>query len=334
MLSAVILHATLVILGLCGLYFGAELLIRGAVNIASRLGIPALIIGLTIIALGTSAPEIVVSLISAVQGNPTVAVSNVIGSNILNIALVAALLAVVSPMIINRSVITHYLPVMLFSYLVLILLTYTVFTSGFITLTRTHGFILLILLISYIAFAYRRRKHQPVSIDSPPLSVSVVTVDAPAKFWTVNILLLVAGSFLLGFGSDWLVRGAVWLAEEVFLVSQRVIGITVVAFATSLPELITSLVSYVKKEMDISIGNIIGSNIFNTFGVLGVTASFVPISFYESGIIIDYLIMVIIGLCLFIPLLFTPRFTRLHGILLLIGLFVYMWLLVSDKVGV
>ena len=283
-----------IITGAILLYFGAVGLVRGSASLATRVGISPLIAGLTIVAFGTSAPELSVSLSSALRGHADIALGNVIGSNIFNIAVILGITALIHPLQIHLSVIRRDIAVMILS---------SAIAFGFILyagFSRFAGVGLLLGLILYLVSAIRSGKNvsnnsDETSINTPPLL---------SKSWWIDSLILMAGLGILIIGSRLFVDGATSLAKSLG-VSDAVIGLTVVAAGTSLPELATSIVAALRRQSDIAIGNIVGSNIFNILCILGVTASVTPIDASEIGIR-DGFVMLFLSILL-LPFALTNR---------------------------
>lgn len=251
----------MLIAGLVLLLIGGEVLVRGAVRMAQRFQIPTMIIGLTIVSFGTSAPELLVSLKAATQGVPDIAIGNVIGSNIANLALVLGLTAIILPIPVARKTLTLDWPVMMGATLL-----FWAFMANHM-IGRIEGLILFGSLLAYIGYLIRQaritRKRSAADSTEAPREIA-------GAIWQ-DLLMVAGGCIGLVFGADLLVDGATETARD-WGVSERVIGVTVVAFGTSVPELATSLVAAIKKELDISVGNLIGSNIFNILSIIGITA--------------------------------------------------------------
>jgi len=308
------------------LYFGAEWLVKGSSSLAQDLGVKRIVIGLTVVAFGTSAPELVISLVSAVQGKSMIAVGNVIGSNICNIALVLGLAAVFHPITSNRSVVRRDIPIMLGISLYLLALTF----NG--RLGRIEGGTLVGGLILYVYFNYaisvrESKERSGVEIESPETDLEPVRQkNVRAK----QLLLIVVGIGGVVAGAQIVVDCAVKMMT-ILGVNEKFIGLTIVAFGTSLPELATSVIAAIKKEMDISIGNLIGSNVFNIMGVLGVSSLITPIvihgGFVESGLLIDYLVMMLSSLFPWVMMRKDCTLTLKEGVTLLLfytGYIVYL----------
>jgi cation:H+ antiporter len=307
-----IFHIILCLIGFILLYFGAEWLVKGSSSLARSLGVTPIVIGLTVVAFGTSAPELVVSLISSLKGKSMIAVGNVIGSNICNIALVLGLSAVFHPIKSDPTVVRRDIPIMLAISLYLLLLT---FNS---TLGRIEGATLFMGIILYTFMNYYLAKKETsgaAEIESELEEIGFVG-SRPKQ-----LLLITAGIAGVVGGAQVVVNSAV-VIMTILGVSEKFIGLTIVAFGTSLPELATSVVAAIRGEMDISIGNLVGSNVFNIMSVLGAASLVRPIpipgGFFESGLWLDYMVMMFTS---FLPwLMMRKTFTvkRGDGLILLL----------------
>jgi len=303
------------IAGFVLLYFGGDWLVNGGVALARRFRISSLVIGMTIVAFGTSAPELLVSMMSSIKGSAGIAMGNVIGSNIANIGLILGLTAMLCPIPTqNRKVSANGLVMILASVLVLVFSL----NNG---LSRAEGLILFagIILFTVISIRLGRTSNEEFepAADGQGKQMSVLAA----------LLLIVLSCAMLAFGADFMVDGATSVAKALG-VSDKVIGLTVVALGTSLPELAASVAAALKKEMDISIGNIIGSNIFNLMCVLGVSASIRPIPFDYMQYRMDFIIMMAFsaGLIILIkPWKSQGRLGRLSGIIMFAAYAVYAW---------
>ena len=276
------------VLGIAILVYSGDYLVKGSVAIANHFKISALVIGLTVVAFGTSAPELIVSLEAAITGHPEIALGNVIGSNIANIALVLALTVIILPMPVAAQTIRRSWPIMFVSGLVL----YGAMLNGLIN--RIEGAVMFLLLVIFVISSIKSSKRFPIK-------VSVPKPDNKYKIWVYMVIVLFA-SLGLAIGSRFLVIGASGIAGSMGI-SERLISITIVAFGTSIPELTASVIAAFKKETDISVGNIVGSNIFNVFAVIGITSSIQPISMNFSEFRIDLNFMVAIYLLLLLYIL-------------------------------
>ena len=316
---------TLILFCLVGfglLYFGAEWLVKGSSSLARSLGVTPIVIGLTVVAFGTSAPELVVSLISSIQAKSMIAVGNVVGSNICNIALVLGLSAVFNPIKSDPSVVRRDIPIMLAISVYLLLLTLNS------TLGRFEGATLFAGIMIYTFFNYYLAKKETAGLADIESGLAEIGFVASRP---KQILLIAAGIAGVVGGAQIVVDNAVKIMT-ILGVSEKFIGLTIVAFGTSLPELATSVVAAMRGEMDISIGNLVGSNVFNIMSVLGVASMVRPIpipgGFFESGLWIDYLVMMFTS---FLPwLMMRKDFTvnRQNGIVLLASYVGYLTYLI------
>ncbi|MBS3935069.1 MAG: calcium/sodium antiporter [Sulfuritalea sp.] len=260
-------HVLMFLLGLAALVAGAELLVRGAGRLALSLGITPLVVGLTVVAFGTSAPEMAVSIDAVMVGNDDIAVGNVVGSNIANILVILGISALITPLLVHEQIIRQEIPIMIGVSLLLIVMA----MDG--NLGMIEGIVLFALLVVYTAFLViqsrraNRATQEEFSHEFPTAQAS--RWDA---HWSVQGLLIVAGLGLLVLGADWLVDASVATAR-IFGISDLVIGLTIVAVGTSMPEIATSLVAAIRGERDIAVGNVVGSNIFNILGCLGLSAA-------------------------------------------------------------
>ncbi|MCZ7602472.1 MAG: calcium/sodium antiporter [Melioribacteraceae bacterium] len=253
--------------GLLIMLLGAEGLVRGASALALRIGISPLVVGLTVVAFGTSSPELVVSIGSAIEGNSDIAIGNVIGSNISNIALILGITALINPIKVNVQLIKREIPIMIGVTIVFLLFFYD------LSLSRFEGFLLFIGIIVYTVISYKLSKKEKKETE---LEFEKEIPRAKGNLFK-SILMVVFGLIFLAIGSKLFVDGAIEVAL-MLNISQVIIGLTIVAVGTSLPELITSVVASIKKEGDIAIGNVVGSNIFNLLSILGLTAIIYPIT--------------------------------------------------------
>lgn len=302
-----ILDWLLLIGGLIGLFIGGDALVRGAVGIARQLAMPPLLIGLTVVGFGTSMPELLVSVDAALSGVPDIAIGNIVGSNIGNILLIIGLSAIVWPMARVGGTITRDAAVMMAAALILI----PVFWLG--EIGRISGAALFAGLIVYLIWAYRHSRNTPPEGDE----------GATAPVWQ-SLLWLVFGLAALVLGARALVSGATSIARD-FGLSEAFIGLTIVAIGTSLPELATSLIAAFRRQSAIAIGNIVGSNIFNVLGILGITAVITPIPVAERFLRFDLPVLIGVTAVLAALLLLRPAIGRLHGLVLLVGYVAYVW---------
>jgi cation:H+ antiporter len=322
-----IIQALLFVLGLVGLYFGAEWLVRGAARLARAIGISALVIGLTIVALGTSAPELIVSVLASARGQGDLAVGNVVGSNISNIALILGLGALIYPIRVEMRLLRRELPVMIIAALALWILA----IDGSIGRVEATG--MLIAFTAYLWIVLRLAKTEPLGTETLYEEFEDDAVRSDANDTRLrDIVLIVGGLVVLSGGAHLLVESAVFFARR-FGVSELVIGLTVVAVGTSLPELATSLLAAVRKEADIAVGNIIGSNVFNTLLILPAAALVNPLQVAPSLLGFELPVMLFMS-GLLLPLVWTGlRLGRREGALLLVGYVIFTVVLVLRGTG-
>ena len=302
-----------IVLGLLLLILGGNWLLKAAVSLSMRLKISKIIVGLTVVSFATSAPEMIVSIQAALSGFPDIAIGNVVGSNIGNIGLVLGTILLINAVQVDNSFYATDWPVKMFASTLLF-----VFLVLDGVLSRIEGFIFIVVLITFLIFLIRKNKTTQINIeDNKEEVMSIVKIGC----------FLAIGGFALWLGSELLVKGSVNLAESLG-VSKRIIAITVVSIGTSVPELASSIIASIKKENDISVGNIIGSNIFNILSVLGVTAIIKPIEHVDVRII-QQDIYWMLGFAFFLlPMVILPKRGNLsfkEGVLLLVsyGIFLY-----------
>ncbi|MFA5784919.1 MAG: calcium/sodium antiporter [Phycisphaerae bacterium] len=315
-LSAIIF----LIIGLLVLWKAADFLVSGAVSLANRLGISPLVIGLTIVAMGTSAPEVAASIAATIRGAGDIAIGNVFGSNIANLALVGGLCAMIRPISVRLETLKKEIPVMVGVALLLFPVLYN------LTVSRDEGIILLVLFAAMIAAMVWQTKKQikqkpDIEAELREEIQTVKTVKAQA-LW-VSIVIIIVGLAGLAFGADITLRGAVVIGERAGL-SQAVIGMTIVAVGTSLPELATSLVAVLKRQDDISIGNLVGSNIFNTLLVVGSAGVVRPLHINARLIGADYWIMVAVSIVFMVMSILGKKISRRDGVILFCGYIAYI----------
>lgn len=301
----------LFVVGLILLIVGAELLVRGASRLAASIGISPLIIGLTVVAFGTSSPEMVVSVQSSLGGNPNLALGNVVGSNIFNVLFILGFSAIITPLIVSQQLIRLDVPIMVG----ISALTWLFALNG--AIERWEGVLLFLLIIAYTAFSvYISRRESKAVQDEYAEAFGVP--DTKRSNLLLNLVFVAAGLGTLVLGSRWLVESAIIFAE-VLGISDLIIGLTIVAAGTSLPEVATSIMASIKGERDIAIGNVVGSNIFNLMAVLGLSATVSPVgvSVAPNALAFDIPVMTAIAVaCL--PIFFTGnRLSRWEGLLFL-----------------
>tara|TARA_B100000809_G_C15041164_1_gene495566 strand:- start:33 stop:968 length:936 start_codon:yes stop_codon:yes gene_type:complete len=303
--------------GLIVLIIAGEALVRGAVGIAVKFNIPTLVIGMTIVSFGTSAPELLVSLKAALNNHPELAIGNVIGSNIANIALVLGITTMLLPIVVKRSTARIDWPIMMGT---------TILFYIFILDQKIVWYEGVILTLGLVAFNYYMFWSAKKNKDIEALDEE--TEEMKKSSMLVNILYITGGAIGLAFGASWLLDGAVVIASN-FGVSEHVIGVTIVAFGTSVPELITSVVAAFKKHTDISVGNLIGSNIFNILGVVGITAMVKEIPVSMQVITNDIYWVLGISLLVFPLMIIGYKINRLRGFVLFAAYCIYIYFVVS-----
>ena len=298
--------------GLIILILGADLLVRGASRLAAAFGVSPLVIGLTIIAIGTASPEIAVSLQAAANGQGDLTLGNVLGSNIFNILFILGITSIVAPIVIAKQLIRKDAPIMLG----ISLLTFALALDG--NLGVTDGMILLFFLIIYIFFALKQSGNESKTVQKEYEQEYAQKEPLTTRNLISYILFILIGLTLLVLGSNWLVESAVDIAKALG-VSELVIGLTIVAIGTSLPEVATSVIAALKGESDIAVGNAVGSNIFNLLGVLGIGALVSPdgISVAARVLLFDLPAMVFVALVTLPIFYIDSRISRLEGGLLL-----------------
>ena len=293
------LGVVLVLAGLLLLYYGAEYLVTGSSRLALSFGVRPLVVGLTVVAFATSMPELLVSLFAAVQGSSAMAAGNIIGSNIANIGLILGVAALITPVVVARSTLVREVPIMVVASLGL----YVVAFDGI--LSFLDGLLLFICLLIFLVYCVITARGPTVPVAG---EVERAIREASAGRGK-NVTLVIIGMAGLGVGAELMVRGAVMVAT-LLGVSEMVIGLSIVAIGTSLPELAASMMSAWKGEMDISVGNVIGSNIFNILFVLGVCPMFNPIAIEARALQLDFPIM--LAFCALLIALLTMMLPRLQ----------------------
>lgn len=300
-----------IVVGLVLLVVGAELLVRGSVALARRLEVSPLLIGLTLVGFGTSTPELVASVTAALRGSPGIAVGNVVGSNICNVLLILGACALVQPLSTTRRAFVRDGPVLLVA-------SGLVLAAAWLgELSRPFGAAFVAMLVGYIAYTYWTEKDHPA--ESAALhEAEADQVPALKASWPVATLAAIGGIGVLVIGAGLLVDGAIAVARDSG-VSETVIGLSVVALGTSLPELATSIVAAIRKEADVAIGNIVGSNIYNCLGILGVTALVQPVAVPAEIMNVDVWVMLAATVLLVVFALTGSRINRWEGGLFLAG---------------
>lgn len=307
-----LLAVFLFVVGLMFLIAGAEALVRGASRLAALMGISPLVIGLTVVAFGTSAPELAVSIRAGLAGQADISLGNVVGSNIFNVLFILGISAAVTPLLVSRQLIRLDVPVMIGVSLLML-----VFALNH-RISRLEGFILFLCLVGYTAFLIIKSRQEKTAPSDDFAKEYGTAGTKSSRSGVVSIVLIIGGLILLVLGSRWLVDGAVKISRAMG-VSELVIGLTVIAAGTSLPEAATSVIASLRKERDIAVGNVVGSNIFNILSVLGISAAISPagISVSPAALHFDIPVMIAISFaCL--PIFFTGYvISRWEGLLFL-----------------
>ena len=309
----VVIQVALLAVGFVLLVKGADWFVEGASKVAEKFGIPQLIIGLTIVAIGTSLPEAAVSVSAALKGSAEITIGNVVGSNIMNILLILGITSVIKPIAVQKSTVRYELPFVIIVSALLMGIGYTDNTVG-----RADGLILWGLLLCYMVYLLQIAKKGG---DSPEESSDE---GKPMPGWKM-ILLIIVGGVMIVLGSDVAVDAATELAR-IFGMSERLIGLTIVAFGTSLPELVTSATAAVKGKADIAVGNIVGSNIFNILFVVGTSAVITPVT-YAANFFVDSIVCIATAVLLWLLVVKNKRLGRAGGACMLVcyaAYFVYL----------
>ena len=319
------MDSILFILSFVMLFLGGEFLVKSSVAIALKMRISTLVVGMTVVSFATSAPELFVSIKSALDGVTDITFGSVIGSNIANITLVLGLTAMVFQIKITKQTYLLNYPVMLFTS---VLFGVVLFFTNQISQLTGFVFISLLLLFVFILIKRSRKENIQLSVEEKEEYKSSVKTNV-----YLSVIYMITGVLLLAFGSEFLVNGVARIAES-FDISERVISVSLVALGTSIPELATSLVAAFRKESNLAIGNLIGSNIFNVLAVLGITSIITPIQLSDSPIMIDYLWMMssIILLGVFIYILSKKILTRIEGTCMFLFYIIFMIFLLKNYI--
>lgn len=313
----IFLNIVLLIVGMVFLVKGADWFVDGASKIAKAMKIPSLIIGLTLVSMGTSAPEASVSINSALTGLNDISLGNVVGSNIFNTLLILGISALIVPLIINHDMRIYDIPIMVGLYTALLILGFVI-TPG--KLDRIESIIMLVLFVSYMVFLVLRAKRSGEQFEE--------TEEKKSPMWK-NILFAGIGLAAIIVGGDVVVDNASELAIALGM-SQSLVGLTIVAVGTSLPELVTSVVASLKKENDIAVGNVIGSNIFNIIFILGISSTLSPITISDA--MVDLLVMLASGIMILLIALFSKNMKKWQGLIFILAYIAYFaYLIITDE---
>ncbi len=308
------------IVGLILLILGSSWLVDGASSVARRFNISDLVIGLTIVAFGTSSPELVVNLIASFNGNTDIAIGNVIGSNVFNILVILGLTAVVAPVAVKSTTTWKEIPFSILAVFVMALMANDILLDGstIAEISRIDGLVLLSFFMIFLAYTFALAKHSDTLIETPQAKMGL----------SKSFLFIILGLVGLFFGGKFIVEGAIDIARSLGI-SESVIGLTVVAAGTSMPELATSVVAAFKKNSDIAIGNVVGSNIFNIFLVLGLSATIRPIPFnVKSNFDLIFLLVISMLMLIFVFVGKGRKISRLEGGFFFVTFIAYTWYLI------
>lgn len=305
----VVIQLALLVVGFVFLVKGADWFVEGAGKVAEKFGIPQLVIGLTIVAMGTSLPEAAVSVSAALKGSADITIGNVVGSNILNVLIILGLTAVIRPVAVQKSTVKYEIPFVALISALLLGIGYVDHVVG-----RADGVILWVLFIAYLLYLLKMTKSGETVLEDIPGD------DADMPVWKM-LLLIIIGAAAIVLGADLAVDSASELAR-IFGMSERLIGLTIVALGTSLPELVTSVTASVKGKADIAVGNIVGSNIFNILFVVGTSALITPVV-YAPDFLVDSIVCIAAVILLWLCVFKNRRLGRAGGAVMLVGYAVY-----------
>lgn len=319
----------ILIISLVGIVYGADFLVAGAVSIAKKYKVSDFVIGAAIVGVGTSMPELVVSFLGAIGGNADVAIGNVVGSNIFNVLGILGLTAMFFPIAIDKANMKFEIPLCIFVSLLVTVLALNFFNGSAATISRIDGLVLLACFILFMWYSFYRDRKNTISGTAVQQNEARPEEEEQSPLW-LAIVKVVGGLAILITSCDFFVDNAVLIAKS-FGVNDAFISLTLIACGTSLPELAASVVAAVKKNTQMALGNIVGSNIFNITLILGLSSQVMPLT--SAGITsVDYAVMIIAAV---IPLLlgFTGRINRLSGTIMLLGFIGYTWYLLSGQIA-
>ena len=318
-----VIQILLLALGFALLVKGADWFVDGAAGIATKFGIPQLVIGLTIVAMGTSAPEAAVSITAAFAGNAEITIGNIVGSNVLNILIILGITALVYPVAVPKSSLIFDIPVVLLATAILFVLGY----DG--NISRLDGIIMLVVFVAYLFFLFwdakRPKKLESAEVKKEEAENEETKNEGKNLSLPKALIFTVIGLVLIVAGSNFVVKSATFIATALGL-SQRFIGLTIVALGTSLPELFTSVTAAMKKNSDIAVGNIVGSNIFNILFIVGLSGLIIPVPF-APAFRFDTLVSGVAAILLLLCSLPKKRLSRIAGIFFLICYAVYFYMI-------
>ncbi len=313
-------YAIMIIIGFGLLVIGADFLVKGASNVAKKFYIPETLIGLTIVAIGTSAPELIITITSANSGATDLIIGNAIGSNLCNLLLIIGIMAIIKPVIVDKDIVKIHIPAALFSAFLILIMEMVSVTSNQFLLGRMDGIVLIIIFLMYFSY--------PIFVEIKDIINSYKNNKKLEEYKNINIftsiLFIIIGIILLKYGGDFVVDYASEIARE-FNLSEGVIGLTIVAIGTAMPEMVTSIISVIKKDTDLAIGNLVGSCVLNLLLILGVGSIITPLGFsqdFNQNIILLIISTFLILIYNFIGKKYT--ITRSKGVILLAVFSIYI----------
>lgn len=323
----IVIYTVLIVGGMFALIKGADMFVGGASNIAKLMKVPAIIIGLTIVSIGTSLPEASVSISGAISGSADISIGNIVGSNMFNVLVVLGFSLVFVPIIVDKGVVKRDLPILILSGVLLLVFMLIGNEGNAFILSRIECGILFALFVFYLVFSIIQAKKQGVQENNAENSASEETKP---KTW-VSVVLLLVGLACIVVGGDFVVIGAKNIALQLGM-SETLVGLTIVAIGTSLPELVTSIVAAKKGENDIALGNVVGSSIFNILLIVGLTGVITPLS-VDAKVIVDVIAMLVVFVGLFVFTLFKNKLPKYLGWIML-GLYViyFAYIILRDFV--
>lgn len=309
----------LLIIGFVLLMIGANYFVKGASNISALLKVPPILVGLTIVSFGTSSPEATVSIIAALNGNDDVSLGNVVGSNMFNTFFVLGVTAFIAPLVVNSQTIRKEIPFSFLATLTLLVLMADIFLQDFTgnALTRSDGLILLLIFAVFLYYIFEVARKSRNNFEEPQ-----TLVEEKDRGWIKNITYTIGGLAAIVFGGDFVVKNSTEIALSLGM-SEALVGLTIVAVGTSLPELVTSIIAALKKESEIALGNIIGSNIFNILFVLGASATISPIG-VNASLFTDVIVLLAFTVIVLIFALTHYTVGKREGLFLTLSYIVYM----------
>lgn len=309
----------LLIVGFVLLMIGANFFVKGASNISALLKVPPILVGLTIVSFGTSSPEATVSIIAALNGNDDVSLGNVVGSNMFNTLLVLGATAFIAPLVVNSQTIRKEIPFSFLATITMLVLMADIFLQDFAgnALTRSDGLILLLIFAVFLYYIFEVARKSRHNFEEPQ-----TVVEEKDRSWIKNVTYTIGGLAAIVFGGDFVVKNSTEIALSLGM-SEALVGLTIVAVGTSLPELVTSIVAALKKESEIALGNIIGSNIFNILFVLGASATISPIG-VNASLFTDVIVLLVFTVIVLIFALTHYTIGKREGLFLAFSYIVYM----------